>query len=260
MMRLAALVLTAAIWGAGEARALDISCPTKGGNLLFHSCWGETTAELVLLPEDAERVSATDPERSALVVTGAYTGKDTRAGGAHNPVGLFIDGGVVVNPNLARMDGIVLIDPEHGAVSIQARSTVGLGEAQYDLTEPETRRAFARQASTRGFSVFQSHLLITNGALDVRPSEDAPVAVRRMLFTDELGWGLWQPPGAMTLYDAAALFEAEYGPVMALNLDMGSYDYCVAYTGTTARNCGVIGAADTGKLSNLLRVSYTPHR
>lgn len=258
MIRTALAAVLGVGLGQSSAAALSLSCPEKGGNLLFHSCWGEAAAELVLLPEDAGRVTATDPERKAIVVTGAYTGKDVRSDGAHNPVGLFIDGGVVVNPNLARMDGIVLIEPERGSISIQTRSSVGLGEAAYDLTDPETRMAFAAQASERGFSVIQSHLLINDGTLDVRATDNAPVAVRRILFTDEQGWGLWQTPGAMTLFDAATQFQTDYGPLMALNLDMGSYDYCIEY-GEVTRNCGVLGATDTAKLSNLLRFSYTPH-
>ncbi|MEO1493369.1 MAG: hypothetical protein AAFV19_14540 [Pseudomonadota bacterium] len=253
MMRIALAAVLLVLSGGAEAQTRG--CPEKSRNLLFHSCWGDASAEVLLLPEDADRVVADEAERKTVVVTGAYTGKDTRSNGAHNPVGLFIDGGAVVNPNLARMDGIVLIN-DGQSVSIEIRSAVDLGEAEYDLTEPETRMAFAKQASERGFSVFQSHLLIKNGALDVRQTENAPVAVRRMLFTDDLGWGLWQTDGVATLYAAADGFLTEHGPVMALNLDMGSYDYCIEYGGPAVRNCGVLAAADTAKLSNLLRLSF----
>ena len=42
---------------------------------------------------------------------------------------------------------------------------------------------------------------------------------------------------------------------MALNLDMGSFDYCVRRTTGGTDPCGVLGVGDTAKLSNLLRLS-----
>jgi hypothetical protein len=39
---------------------------------------------------------------------------------------------------------------------------------------------------------------------------------------------------------------------MALNLDMGSYDYCQRATDGVESSCGGLSRNDTGKLSNLL--------
>ena len=188
-----------------------------------------------------------------LTVTGAYTGKDRRDGDLPNPVGLFIDNGKVINPTLARMDGVLLIDAD--VLSLQHRERVAIGGARYALGDPAARRAFAERAADAGLSVAQSHLVIVEGALDARPVEDAPVAVRRLLFTDAHGYGVYQSPEAMTLFDGAEALKAELAPEMALNLDMGSYDYCVATEGYSLTNCGVLGVDDTGRLSNLLRFS-----
>ena len=87
------------------------ACPDPGGLLLFHSCWGRAGVELITLPEEEAQLSLLDGAAEALLVTGGYTGKDTRDEGLPNPVGLFIDDAKVINPNLARMDGVLVIDP-----------------------------------------------------------------------------------------------------------------------------------------------------
>lgn len=237
---------------AGAASAAADPCPEPSERLLFHSCWGgAASAELLLLPENGPAPAA--DARLSVTVTGAYTGRDSREGGLPNPVGLFVADGRIVNPNLARMDGIALVGPD-GALSIQHRARVRLGEGPvHDLGDPESRQRFARAAARSGTEVFQSHLLIVDGALDVRERPDAPRFVRRLLFTDRTGWGLWQSEDAITLHRAATEIAARHEPVMALNLDMGSFDYCWRVADGTASRCGVLGRAGTDGLSNLLR-------
>jgi hypothetical protein len=56
----------------------------------------------------------------------------------------------------------------------------------------------------------------------------------------------------MTLHAAAEHLAAELAPKMALNLDMGSYDFCRSAVSGTEVSCGIRGVSDTEKLSNLL--------
>jgi hypothetical protein len=124
----------------------------------------------------------------------------------------------------------------------------------------DQRLAFIDGASKRGLSVLQSHLLIVDGQIDVRPQEDAPVFVRRMLFTDPSVFGVYQTRWPETLHDAARRLAGAVAPRMALNLDMrmalnldmGSYDYCQGATGGMESSCGGLSRDNTGKLSNLL--------
>jgi hypothetical protein len=231
-------------------------CPPPGERLLFHSCHGPASAELLLLPDEAAALSEM-PENESLVVTGGYTGTDTRADGSPNPVGLFVDNGRIVSPNLARMDGIVVIDA-NGQPHIHQSTRVPQRDGVADLTDPDQRLDFADWASERGLSVLQSHLLIVDGRLDVRPQLDAPKARRRLLFTDRHGWGIYQTTDAVTLFDAGFELQRRYRPDMAINLDMGSFDYCVATDAGVATNCGAIDPGQTAKLSNVLRFVRRP--
>lgn len=246
MIRASALAISLL---AGAAAA----CPAPSPELLFHSCWGAAGAELLLLPEDA--LPPLDAGMRDLIVSGAYTGTEARAEGGPKPVGLFVHGGRVVNPNLGRMDGILVLPPG-GPPRIAERSRVALGTATYDLSDMAERRAFAAAAARTGTEVLQSHLLVVDGRPDVRPREDAPAHRRRILFTGPEGWGVWQTRAPETLHAATLAIAARLAPRMALNLDMGSFDYCWwRAPGAAPRRCGVRREGDTARLSNLLRLT-----
>jgi len=224
------------------------ACPEPGRALLFHSCQGPSEAAILLLPEETPDAAA---PQDGIAVTGAYTAREPREDGKPAPVGLFVDGGTVVTPHLAPMDGILLIDAE-GRPSLHHRRAVSFAGRVHDLADLAERRGFAEEASRAGASVMQSHLVIVDGVVDVRPREDAPRFVRRMLFTDAEGYGLWQSPEPMTLHEAAERLAVEHSPAMALNLDMGSFDYCRLALAGTPRRCGLRSGAETAGLSNLL--------
>ncbi len=231
-------------WLASSAAA----CPPASETLLLHSCHAPLAPRLLLLPE----ASPPGPESGSLwAMTGAYTATDPRAGGARKPVGLFVWGGRVVNPNLARMDGVLTVDPA-GRLQIQHRKRARLGGPHQDLTDPATRARFAAEAARTGVSVAQSHLLIVDGRVDVRPRADAPRVRRRILFTDGAGFGVWQSPGPMTLHEASVALAAAHAPRMALNLDMGGHDYCWRWEAGRTHRCGLLERADPAHLSNLL--------
>ncbi len=246
ILRLGALVLLTTLL----ARPAE-ACPEPSGSLLFHSCWGEARAALVLLPEDMP-LPAPGDAALRLVVTGAYTATDTRPEGRPKPVGLFLRRGEVANRNLGRMDGVLVIDPADGRPAFHHRERTPLAGRTYDLRDVDERHAFIEAAGRRGLSVMQSHLLVADGVLDVHPVQDAPAVVRRLLFADADGFGVWQTPAAATLHEAAAALDAVLAPRMVMNLDMGSYDFCRRAEGGTESSCGSLAPVATGKLSNLL--------
>ena len=245
MIRRAGLAAVLALAPAAAATA----CPPPSATLLVHSCWGTARAEIVILPEDS--VPPPGDARRRLVVTGTYTATDTRERGAAKPVGLAIDGGRVVNPNLARMDGILIVRPD-GGLRLVTRAAARLGGRIHDLRRLGDRRAFTRRAQSAGVSVLQSHLLVIEGESDVAARPDAPAAPRRMLFTDAHGWGVYRTPGAETLHGAAEAILAAHAPRMVFNLDMGGHDLCRLTVAGETRPCGLRGAEDLEGLSNLL--------
>jgi hypothetical protein len=247
MTRTVGLGLLVATFLAGQAAA----CPPASETLLFHSCWGTARARIILLPEDS---IPPPPEqgRRQLVVTGAYTATDSRAEGRPKPVGLFIHDGRTVNPNLGRMDGILTVDRDGGGLALHHRRAVEIAGRRHALATLPKRRAFAEAASAAGLDVLQSHLLVIDGHSDVSARGDAPRAVRRLLFTDRAGYGVFQTAGPATLGEAADAVRSRFSARMALNLDMGRHDYCRLATRTGTRNCGFRGTGDTAGLSNLL--------
>lgn len=234
------------------AAASAVACPPPTDRLLFHSCWGqEGRLAILLLPEDLPLSEPADAARS-LTVTGAYTAREDRDGGLRKPVGMFVHGGAVANPNLGRMDGILLVDPATGQPELHHRARLRYGDQFYDLRLLDQRRAFLASAATHGLSVMQSHLLIVDGEVDVRPQDEAPVFVRRMFFTDNFGFGLFQTASPTTLQAAAVQLADALAPQMALNLDMGSYNYCHRVDDGVQSVCGGLDIDETNKLSNLL--------
>jgi hypothetical protein len=227
------------------------ACPPPSDKLLFHSCWGRGHLAIRLLPEDLPLHGPADTV-VRLTVTGAYTARENREGGLPKPVGMFVHDGAVINPNLGRMDGILLVDPGTGQPELHHRARLRLGDRDFDLRSLDQRRAFVAEAMARSLSVAQSHLLIVDGRVDVRSQEDAPAFVRRMFFIDKSGFGLYETVWPETLWDAARQLADALAPQMALNLDMGSYNYCQRAKNGVENGCGGVDRSEIEKLSNLL--------
>lgn len=204
---------------------------TSDGMLFFDA---NPRATLFVVPDDLPL-----SDSKGITVTGAYTGTELRQGGGNAPVGFFLQDGEVINRNGGPMDGVLLIDGDN--VRITRRDVIGIDSAQ-------GRLALAERAKQDHISMLQSHLLISDGELDIHEIEDAPRFTRRVLIQTEDGLGIWQSAQPLTLYSAAVAVQSACAPTMALNLDMGSYDYCVS----DGRYCGL--RRDTERLSNLLRL------
>lgn len=200
-----------------------------------------------MLPEDA----APTPD-AALDVTGVYTASDRRAGGKPKPVGLMVRNGEVISREFVRFDGVLVVDAA-GVPEIHLRTRVPLGGKAYDLNDRTARAAFLTAAASAGADVAQSHLLIIDGRADVADQAGAPMFRRRIMFQMANGdIGVFDSsPRALTLHDATEEVAARFAPAMALNLDMGSYDFCRR----GADLCGLLSDEGAAKLSNLLRFS-----
>lgn len=248
-MRLAALLL---IMSPAWATAAPGPC-IEGPGVVASVCPGAGRADILLLPEDIWRMDGAAP--GAVTVTGAYTGTDTRATGAPKPVGVFIVRGERISLELARMDGL-LVTGADGAARISTVADARIGDQAFDLKTLAGRVAFARRAEDVGASAFQSHLLIRDGALDLRAVDGAPVARRRVLFQRADGaLAIWEGQGATTLFAAASALMADHAPVMALNLDMGGHDFCEVVAANGPAPCGLLTRSGLPRMSNVLRLA-----
>jgi len=217
--------------------------------LLLDSCKATTRADLVLLVSD--KIIPGDlasPEKTTLVVTGAYT-----SGEKVEPEGFVIDHGRPYDPYIQGWDGLLLITPE-GDLSLHHVSRVKFRGSQSNLRDRAQRRAFVARAQQLGLSAIQSHLLITDGVLDVRDVASAPRFRRRILFSyEDGGYGIYDSGvRSLTLFEAAKDVAQQFNPRMAFNLDMGSYDYCALTRDGREDVCGTLDRSRTAKLSNIL--------
>ncbi|MGB0508057.1 MAG: hypothetical protein ACPGGK_17865, partial [Pikeienuella sp.] len=173
-------------------------------------------------------------------------------GGKPKPVGLMVRNGQIINREYVRFDGVLTIDVRNRA-QIQYRRAVSFGGGLFDLNDGGERRAFLNTAARENASIIQSHLLILNGEVDVAQLASAPRFRRRIMFqTAEGHTGVFDSsPRSLTLYEAAVEVAETFAPEMALNLDMGSYDFCRR----GSQLCGYLSVSDAAKLSNIIRLS-----
>ena len=232
--------------------AAALACPDDP-RLLAFSCAQPVSVHLHAL-EQGEVAPETPPD--TLVVTGTYS-----SGDRYGIEGLAIVSGRVVSSRFQGWDGLAIFSPA-GEVSLHNVVRVPLGATTFNLRDTRQRETFVSQAEAAGLSVIQSHLLISDGRLDVRDIPDQPRYRRRILFSTEAGdVGTFDTsPAALTLFDAATALEELARPVMALNLDMGAYDYCSRNDKGKLQDCGLLQRDRTDVLTNILTIRYLPQQ
>ncbi len=226
------LTLVAAVF------AQDCTLPPS---VLIHSCQTDMAVRLRVLPDEVQ----TD-NNHLLTVTGTYS-----SGDRFGIEGLVIQSGQVVSRRYQNWDGVLIID-QNGVPNLFHAKNVIIGGDEFDLKDKPGRDGFIAKAKDRGVTVLQSHLLIFAGALDLQDVEGAPSFKRRLFVTFQDGsFGVWETDQSETLYDAAQQVQDALNPFMALNLDMGAYDYCRTGPSGAESDCGgLLVSAD--KLTNLL--------
>lgn len=126
-------------------------------------------------------------------------------------------------------------------------------EKNFDLTLKNDRKKFIEIAQSKNWSMIQSHLLISNGNLDLYEIENARRYIRRMFFIKQTGWGVYQTKTASTLYEAAIEIKSLINPDMVINLDMGTYNYCQRSTDLGPKACGEL-LTNSKNLTNLITI------
>lgn len=218
-------------------------CPYSP-SILLHSCKGDISVRLRVLPDEGA-----DKVEHLLTVAGTYS-----SGDRFGIEGLVIKSGKSISRRYQNWDGVLIIDPNGSPALYHAKNVTVDGE-NFNLKDQPLRDAFVTKAKAAGVTVLQSHLLITDGVLDLKDVDGAPRFKRRLLVTLKDGsFAIWETAQAETLYDAAHQLQEELAPIMALNLDMGAYDYCVSGPQGAQKDCGGL-LVSKDKLTNLLEFS-----
>ncbi len=229
---------------AGPIAALDTSsCPSEVG-MLVHSCDQPVSVNLRVLPDEV-----TPNSDHLLTVAGTYS-----SGDRFGIEGLVIKDGVQVSRRYQNWDGVLIIAPD-GTPDIFRADDVTIDDIHYNLKDATSRGAFIIKAVEDRLTVLQSHLLISQGQLDLMDVPDAPKFKRRLFITLPDGnFGVWETDISETLYDAAVQLQSNINPDMALNLDMGAYDYCQKGPVGAQSDCGRL-LVSKDKLTNVLEFS-----
>ncbi len=241
---------------AGEQSARPHDCWTGDTGVLFASCRSGYAARVVFKQAGESWSPGNDPPD--LLVSGTYTSTDLKV------MGMAIDAGNVINTRANGWDGAVLIDAK-GQFQLGPIDNLPFEGRRYALhSSKDDRKAFlARIAAARNrgepVSLIQSHLLVSDGKVDVSQQDDAPAFRRRMLIETLDGHFLILDSGvtALTLFDAAVLASRAYHARHAINLDMGTYDYCLRKNEDgRPMHCGFLPTTD--RLTNLISITRTP--
>ncbi len=225
----------------------------RDDKILFMSGNDTASMEIIFKPHgesvDFDRIGPDD--RSHLLLTGTYSSPDGQV------EGLVIDRGTIVRPGVYPWDGILLALPG-GRFEIANVSAVPTPRGTFDLkANKQHRKDFFSYAGKAGISAIQSHLLVTDGRVDVTERDNAKIFRRRLLMQDASGRiaVFDSSPDRISLYEAARIARERYGAQFAINLDMGTYDFCYMKSpGKPGTNCGL--SPDTAKLTNILKFSY----
>ena len=229
--------------------------PPPPGVLFLERTPGVAQVSIAFLPDDVDALPDALPDPgsapSQLAVTGAYSSGDRFA-----PEGFVIRQGDATHPWPQGWDGLLLVGAGGGA-SLHDVASVAYGGERFNLRDRDERAAFLALASADGLSAIQSHLLIRDGALDLVPVENAPQFRRRMLFQLKDGRiGVFDTsPRSVSLYEAAAQLLDAVEPIMAINLDMGAYDFCERIDRGIAESCGLLSRDRMDKLTNVILFS-----
>ncbi len=233
------------VWAIGICIAFPMAVYAQtcvlSSSVLLHSCQADMQVRLRVLPD------STQPDSTHLLtVAGTYS-----SGDRFGIEGLVLRDGTVISRRYQNWDGVLILDKNAQPRLFHAKR-VTLGGTGFNLKQTVSRAGFSAKAREMSVTVLQSHLLISTGQLDLKNIEAAPKFKRRLLVTFKDGsFAVWETEHAETLYDAARQVQVELAPDMALNLDMGAYDYCVSGPKDAQKDCGLL-LVSLDRLTNLL--------
>lgn len=172
------------------------------------------------------------------------------------PVGLNIMDGAVINPAIQKFDGLILIDKD-GQISL-----THIDELEYNLKSYRIRSSledyqnFLQKARRDGLSVLQSHLILDHGNILIQDNAKGRKSRRRILFeSSDGGLHIYDSfEKKLTLFEAAKYLKDNYEAQLAVNLDMGDFNFCTLNTPERFKNYSELKSGTV--LSNLLVIDF----
>lgn len=185
-----------------------------------------------------------------LVLSGTYTSP------LGMPVGLNVLRGEVINPAIQKFDGLILLDRE-GQISL-----THIDHLEYNLKPYRIRssfsdyKSFLQKASKDRLSVLQSHLILNHGNILIQDNANGRKMRRRVLFaTSDGGIHIYDSfEKDHSLFDAAKFVKDTYAAQIAINLDMGDFNFCTLNTPERFKNYSQLKAGTV--LSNFLIIDF----
>lgn len=172
------------------------------------------------------------------------------------PVGLNLRNGEVINPAIQKFDGLILIDKD-GQISLTHIDHLVYNLKPYHIrTSFEDYKSFLRKARKERLSVLQSHLILNNGDILIQDNAKGRKMRRRILFaTSDGGIHIYDSfEKNHSLYDAAKYVKDNYVAQVAINLDMGDFNFCTLNTPERFKNYSQLKPGTV--ISNLLIIDY----
>jgi hypothetical protein len=185
-----------------------------------------------------------------IVMAGGYTAPDSL------PDGLTIVNGTVVNPTLQKFDGLIIIHPNH-QIELTNVDNIRLNETVLHLkSNPTDLTTLLNIATKNKISILQSHLLLDKGMILIGEKASTRVFRRRVIFqtSDHQLYVYDSLDKKETLLETATRLKQQFGANTAINLDMGTYNYCWRNENQQITSFSEMGAGIV--LSNLLVLDY----
>jgi len=185
---------------------------------------------------------------NSLIITGAYTSSYKR------PVGLFSSNGKIINPAIKKWTGILIV--KNKKMYIENARNIPIEFKIINIIENfNDYLFFLKWVEKNDISVLQTHMLVDNSKVVVSNKNNKKFR-RRVIYEDiNNNIKIYDSENKkLTLFDLSNILIKNHKAKKAINLDMGTYDYCSYKKDNKTTNCGYL--KDTNILSNLIEISW----
>jgi len=189
--------------------------------------------------------------KNRIILTGTYTSPFAI------PTGLCIINGEIINPALQKWNGLLILNKDRQLNIYSADDlTVDFKDLKIK-TNYNDYIDFVEKLKQDKLSVIQSHLILYKGNVLIENNPQEKKFRRRIIFqTADNSIHIYDSfDKEVTLFDIATSLHADFKAVSAINLDMGTYNFCKLFTNNTlSKNYSELGKNII--ISNFMTIDY----